>query len=238
MTPDSLHPPSFADYYGAAQIKEFGHFLEEYDSKLAHLAKHESTVCSPIVSIDTAVDKENLSCLFLIEAENKTLNKILFVFAQLCEEVSCLTDEFKALLLEFLFFDESLSDNTDELKEDGEIELSKSSLVKISDYLGHLTKIRCYLERIVEVAVNIVHQLGGIFVYPSVNHGSWNMKIIFENLAELSYLPVVFDIIIDGSVFKTYWKYYVKKLQALRLNGYKVSGGNKLILLCPFTAKS
>ena len=183
----------------------------------------DETSWNPIVDIDATVDRENVSCLYLIEAENKTLNKILFVFAQLTEEVSCLREEFNSLLLEFMFFDDSLNENTDELKEGGEIEQNRSSLLKISQYLGQLTKFRCYLERIFEVAVNIICQLGGIFEYSTINHVSWNLKIIFENFAELCYLPVVFDVIIDGSVFKTYWKYYVKQVQALKVNRKKLS---------------
>lgn len=174
----------FTDYYGATQIKEFGLFLEDYDVTLQRLASAVGAaddLTVPTVSIQLDSSKENLSSIQLIDTDNKILNKILYSFSALCHEVDQLKEEFELIVREFLCFDESLDDNTEQLREDSTVAVDRSSLLAISGKIELLTRIKCYFERIVEVAVVIVLQLGALFD-PSnklghFNHSNWEMDV-------------------------------------------------------------
>lgn len=217
------------NYYGATQIKEFGLFLEGYDADLQRLmpdaAVDESAV--PTVSIHLDSSKEDLNCIQLIDTDNKILNKILYSFSALCHEVDQLKEEFEAIVREFLCFDESLDDSTEQLREDCTVTVSRSSLLAISGKIELLTRIKCYFERIVEVAVVSVLQLGALFD-PShklghFNHSNWEMDLMFNYISELIYMPLLFDCVLGSSIFKTYWKFYVKQMKGLKLNPNKLS---------------
>ncbi|XP_055585849.1 WASH complex subunit 4 [Uranotaenia lowii] len=232
MPPAMQRQQQNLNYYGATQIKEFGMFLEDYDIRLqsfasscdaANLVMPTSTTVSVI--LDTS--RESLSCIQLIDTENKILNKILYSFSALCQEVDSLRLEFEDILREFICFDESLDDETNQLHEDSVVAVNKSSLLAIGGKLELLTRIKCYFERIIEVAVVLVLQFGALFD-PSnkighLNHTNWDMDVLFVYLADLIFMPLAFDVILEKSIFKTYWKFYVKQIKALKLNPKKLT---------------
>lgn len=125
--------------------------------------------------------KEDLSCIQLVDTDNKILNKILYTFSALCHEVDSLRDEFEEMVREFQCFDESLDDNTEQLREESLVTLDRSSLLAISGRIDLLTRIKCYFERIVEVSVTIVLQLGALFdpsnKFGHFNHSSWELDV-------------------------------------------------------------
>lgn len=139
----------------------------------------ESTI--PTISIHLDSSKEDLSSIQLIDTDNKILNKILYSFSALCHEVDQLKEEFEAIVREFLCFDESLDDSTEQLHEESSVTVGRSSLLAISGKIELLARIKCYFERIVEVAVVTVLQLGALFD-PShklghFNHSNWEMDV-------------------------------------------------------------
>ncbi|XP_055624990.1 WASH complex subunit 4 [Toxorhynchites rutilus septentrionalis] len=216
------------NYYGATQIKEFGLFLEEYDLQLQRIGHkiYAREVAFPTVSIRIDCSKEDIGCMQLIDTDNKILNKILYSFSALCQEVDCLKEEFDGCLQEFLCFDEALDRNTEQLREESTVTVSRSSLLAISDKFELFTRIKCYFERIVEVAVIIVLQLGALFddanKISQFNHSNWEMDPMFNCLADLVLLPLLFDEILRSSTFQTYWKFYVKQIRSLKINSNKL----------------
>lgn len=46
---------------------------------------------------------------------------------------------------------------------------------------------------------------------------------MFNYLSELMYMPLLFDCVLGSSMFKTYWKFYVKQMRALKMNPKKLS---------------
>ncbi|XP_062536621.1 WASH complex subunit 4 [Armigeres subalbatus] len=217
------------NYYGATQIKEFGMFLENYDVVLRRLssAVDGDEQSAQTISVQLDSSKESLSSVQLIDTDNKILNKILYSFSALCHEVDQLKEEFELIIREFLCFDESLDDSTDQLREDSTVSVDKSSLLAISGKIELLARIKCYFERIVEVAVVIVLQLGALFdpsnKLGNFNYTNWEMDLMFNYLSELMYMPLLFDCVLGSSVFKTYWKFYVKQMRALRMNPKKMT---------------
>ncbi|XP_053691132.1 WASH complex subunit 4 [Sabethes cyaneus] len=217
------------NYYGTTQIKEFGLFLEDYDVRLLNLASvsgiKECENKTTYVGLKAA--QEKLDSISLIDTDNKVLNKILYTLSAMCLEANLLKDEFEEIIQEFLCFDESLDDNPDQLREDSTSTVDQSSLIIISDKIELLTRIKCYFERIIEVSVLILSQLGGLFdpanKFGHFNHVNWELHIMFDCLAELIYLPVSFDVIVENSVFKTFWKFYVKQIKALSLNQKRIT---------------
>lgn len=217
------------NYYGATQIKEFGLFLEDYDVRLQRLSSTSDGDDPPVPTVSIQLDssKENLGSIQLIDTDNKILNKILYSFSALCHEVDLLREEFELIVREFLCFDEALDDNTEQLREDSTIAVDRSSLLAISGKIELLARIKCYFERIVEVAVVIVLQLGALFD-PSnklghFNHSNWEMDLMFNYLSDLMYMPLLFDCVLGSSMFKTYWKFYMKQMRALKMNPKKLS---------------
>ncbi|XP_055537833.1 WASH complex subunit 4 isoform X2 [Wyeomyia smithii] len=217
------------NYYGTSQIKDFGRFLEDYDVNLHHLGFESDSVKCKIPTMYLSLDatQEKIDCVHLIDTDNKILNKILYTFCTLCQECGSLKDEFTNLTEQFLCFDESLNDNPDQLRENSTVTADQSSLLVIGDKIELLTQIKCYFERITEVSLLILLQLGGIFdpanKFGHFNHLNCELHVMFECLEELIYLPVLFDVIVGNSVFKTYWKFYVKQINALKLNQKTIS---------------
>ncbi|XP_058811201.1 WASH complex subunit 4 [Topomyia yanbarensis] len=216
------------NYYGATQIKEFGLFLEDYDVQLQRLKSGTSGgLTFPTVAIQLVASKEDLSSISLVDTDNKVLNKLLYTFSALCHEVDALKDEFEEIVREFLCFDESLDDSTDQLREDSVVTVDRSSLLAISSKIAMVTKIKCYFERIVEVSVVILLQMGALFdplnKFGHFNHCNWDLHLMFNYLAELMYMPLLFDTVLEQSVFKTYWKFYVKQIRSIKLNPKKLN---------------
>ncbi|XP_058442766.1 WASH complex subunit 4 [Malaya genurostris] len=216
------------NYYGANQIKEFGIFLEDFDVQLQRLINEtceESKI--PTVAIQLGALKENLSSITLVDSDNKVLNKLLYSFSALCHEVYLLKDEFEEITLQFLCFDESLNDCTEQLREDSAVTVEQSSLLAISSKIEMFTRIKCYFERILDVSVVIVLQIGALFdplnQFGHFNHCNWDLHLMFDYLSELIYMPLLFDTILEQSVFKTYWKFYVKQIKSIKLNPKKLN---------------
>lgn len=158
---------------GEQQLAAFNEFLSKHDRLLSELRSQnetettfskdsiprlERTQFRPIhVQFDTS-ECENISIFQLIDSENKVLNKLLVVFADLCMEARKLRKSYMNYNVGYLCVDDDLA----EMEVNGVD--SMQFLAKFSEHFEFFNNIKCYLQRCILVANNIIKQLSALFV--------------------------------------------------------------------------
>lgn len=158
----------------AAQIKEYGHFLKEYDQTLnrLQLATPGPAPVPSIVRLEYPCGDEMLSTARMIESSHGThgtkttlaggpaagssvpLNKILATFAQLCREIDCLQCEIRSLA-------RTIYERTERIR--GEHGDSRLPLLWIAQNIDLMATVQCHFERLRDVGVLLLRQIGAFF---------------------------------------------------------------------------
>lgn len=152
---------------GELQLKSFGQFIESYDKQLAALSTSDTTVSTngmlPVpksqyspLTINYDAGGERVSLIQLIDSDDRILNKVLIVFAQLCEEIQQLAADSLKYQHQLFFFDEELV----EVEEAGNGQLY---LIKISDTLDFLFECKYFFQRCLLICSNLFQQLFALF---------------------------------------------------------------------------
>ncbi|KFB35440.1 AGAP003906-PA-like protein [Anopheles sinensis] len=164
----------------AAQIKEFGHFLKDYDQKLAQLQlpTPSNGALPSIVRLKFACENEKLSTARMIESNNVgkpssqstnsnggnsssnvPLHKILSTFGQLCREIDCLEYEIRSLV-------RSIYERTEPFRAtggDGGTGSDCAPLMWIAQNMDLMATVQCHYERLRDVGVLLLRQIGAFF---------------------------------------------------------------------------
>lgn len=161
---------------GEQQLRQFGQFLDAHDRLLGSLNADDKRTgffrtaaqCAPVT---LAVEQtEQLTHHQLANTNNTVLNKIVCVFAELCEEVQRLRNCAERLQLRFLFVDESLLGDGDDERvwttdEEGHRLQQQQQLliVRISEQLEFVCEIQYLVQRCIVVGADMLRQLGAFF---------------------------------------------------------------------------
>ncbi|XP_058117737.1 WASH complex subunit 4 [Anopheles ziemanni] len=163
----------------AAQIKEYGYFLKDYDQKLAQLQLPTTSngAVPSIVRLKFACENEKLSTARMIEnngvgkpssqttnsngsssSSNVPLHKILSTFGQLCREIDCLEYEIRSLV-------RSIYERTEPFRAtggDGGVS-DCAPLMWIAQNMDLMATVQCHYERLRDVGVLLLRQIGAFF---------------------------------------------------------------------------
>lgn len=162
---------SFPGHLYATQIKEYGHFLKNYDQKLAqlHLPALSNGPVPSIVRLDYACNNERLPPARMIETNSINsgksnsatpgtstlpLNKLLSTFAQLCREIDCLEQEIRALV-------RTIYDRTEPFRDVEDTD--RPPLLWIAQNIDLMATVQCHYERLRDVGVLLLRQIGAFF---------------------------------------------------------------------------
>lgn len=162
---------SFPGHLYATQIKEYGHFLKDYDQKLAqlHLPALSNGPVPSIVRLDYACNNERLPPARMIETNSINsgksnsatpgtstlpLNKLLSTFAQLCREIDCLEQEIRALV-------RTIYDRTEPFRDVEDTD--RPPLLWIAQNIDLMATVQCHYERLRDVGVLLLRQIGAFF---------------------------------------------------------------------------
>lgn len=166
------------------------------------------------ISVDYDHRYESLDLFQLVNSDNKILNKIIIVFACLCEEVRHLQIDATRLQLKLLHLDDNLIQND---RNDEHIDQQQHQIViKIGEILPHLCECQHLINRCLTVSLNIVEQLGILFTdgYKLLNTSaaSIHFQSVFGCLADLMLILETFDEIIKRSNCNLYWTMFLKSI--------------------------
>lgn len=160
------------------QLKNYGNFLEGHDKKLKGLiSKNKDTqqekplLRQPLVQVNYAINREELSLVKLLESE-RLLNKILLTVGHLCAEINDINQEAEAMQIKFLYKDEELLQNSVSGSGGGDEDdwdvskqsnaMNNNALLPMSESMEFLCKINFLLQRCILLCNNLLHQCGAI----------------------------------------------------------------------------
>ncbi|XP_058057715.1 WASH complex subunit 4 [Anopheles bellator] len=221
----------------ASQIKEYGHFLKEYEQKLNQLllpAPSTSPIPS-IVRLDYACGNEQLPAARMIENSHGThgkkssmpgggstvpLNKILSTFAQLCREIDCLEWEIHLLV-------RTISERTESIRD--AVGTDRLPLLWIAQNIDLMAKVQCHFERLRDVGVLLLRQIGAFFDeeaaygrgtkrskkngYDGKSPPSLDVDYLFECLGKLLRVALELDHILRKTSLVAHWRAFSLKLR-------------------------
>ncbi|XP_035781803.1 WASH complex subunit 4-like [Anopheles albimanus] len=225
----------------AAQIKEYGHFLKEYDQTLnrLQLATPGPAPVPSIVRLEYPCGDEKLSTARMIECSHGThgtkttltggaaagsnvpLNKILATFAQLCREIDCLQCEIRSLA-------RTIYERTERIR--GEHGDSRLPLLWIAQNIDLMATVQCHFERLRDVGVLLLRQIGAFFdeeaAYGRGTKGrsskkngvdgkcppSLDVEYLFDYLGKLLRAAHELDHILRKTSLVTHWRAFSAKL--------------------------
>ncbi|XP_075157033.1 strumpellin and WASH-interacting protein isoform X2 [Haematobia irritans] len=215
------------------QLKNFGSFLEDHDKKLKNLLNknqhngnsEKPLTRSPLVKINYASNREELSLVKLLESE-RVLNKVLLTLCHLCEEINYINKEADEIHLKFLYKDEELLltlQNVESGGDEGDVDLTKqhnstnsSVLLQMSESMEFLCKMNFLLQRCILLCNNLLHQCGAILDNEN-NVSSVDIKLthVCDYLSQIFVTILIFDEILYRSNFARYWLMYKKAVETL-----------------------
>uniref|UniRef100_A0A182PBF0 WASH complex subunit 4 N-terminal domain-containing protein n=1 Tax=Anopheles epiroticus TaxID=199890 RepID=A0A182PBF0_9DIPT len=218
----------------ATQIKEYGHFLKDYDQKLSqlHLTTLSNGPVPSIVRLDYACNNEQLQPARMIESNSINsgksnnsatpgtstipLNKLLSTFAQLCREIDCLEQEIRALV-------RTIYDRTEPLRSVESTD--RPPLLWIAQNIDLMATVQCHYERIRDVGVLLLRQIGAFFdEEASYGRGkrtkknglsppSLDVEYLFDYIGKLLRVALELDHMISKTHLKAHWQSFAQKLR-------------------------
>lgn len=217
---------------GETQLKSFGSFLDNYDSRLTSLlngltnghaenfhsnldkVQIESSAEIPTITISYTPPSECISIFRLADSDNKTLNKVLATFSQLCDEGTKLKTAARQHQFKLLYFDEHLC----AYEEQGE-----ECLNGMGDLLELLYSVQYLSQRCITVASTILQQLGALFTYRAIDNRldlqlAMQFQEVFNRLSETILQLIVFDEILVSSRLQNFWQTYKKAIYSISRN--------------------
>ncbi|XP_037925602.1 WASH complex subunit 4-like isoform X2 [Hermetia illucens] len=217
---------------GETQLKSFGSFLDNYDSRLTSLlngltnghaenfhsnldkVQIESSAEIPAITISYTPPSECISIFRLADSDNKTLNKVLATFSQLCDEGTKLKTAARQHQFKLLYFDEHLC----AYEEQGE-----ECLNGMGDLLELLYSVQYLSQRCITVASTILQQLGALFAYRAIDNRldlqlAMQFQEVFNRLSETILQLIVFDEILVSSRLQSFWQTYKKAIYSISRN--------------------
>uniref|UniRef100_A0A182VQE0 Uncharacterized protein n=1 Tax=Anopheles minimus TaxID=112268 RepID=A0A182VQE0_9DIPT len=240
----------------ATQIKEYGNFLKDYDQKLTQL--HLSTLADgpvpSIVRLEYACNNEQLSLARMIASNsinsgksnnsnpgnnNIPLNKILATFAQLCCEIDYLEPEVRALAAK-IYDRTELFRNVDSTE--------RPPVLWIADNIDLMGAVQCHYERLRDVGVLLLRQIGAFFdEEASYGRGKRPKKIgldvksppslevdyLFDYIGKLLRIVLELDHILWKTFLKSHWRSFAQKLrQATKIAPSHTVAYHDLLAVC------
>ncbi|XP_053670252.1 WASH complex subunit 4 [Anopheles nili] len=228
---------SSSSYLYATQIKEYGHFLKDFDQKLAqlHLPELSGGPVTSIVRLNYACDNERLSTARMIESNsanhvktpgnlggsNVPLNKILSTFGQLCREIDCLEGEVHALVRNIF----SRTEPFRHVPEDGP---ERPPLLWIAQNIDLMATVQCHYERLRDVGVLLLRQVGAFFDEEAMYGRGKRMKkngldgkyppslevdYLFDYIGKLLRITFELDHILWKTSLRAHWRSFSQKLR-------------------------
>ncbi|CAD7093893.1 unnamed protein product [Hermetia illucens] len=217
---------------GETQLKSFGSFLDDYDSRLTSLlngltnghaenfhsnldkVQIESSAEIPAITISYTPPSECISIFRLADSDNKTLNKVLATFSQLCDEGTKLKTTARQYQFKLLYFDDHLC----AYEEQGE-----ECLNGMGDLLELLYSVQYLSQRCITVASTILQQLRALFTYRAIDNRldlqlAMQFQEIFNRLSETILQLIVFDEILVSSRLQNFWQTYKKAIYSISRN--------------------
>uniref|UniRef100_A0A182QF59 Uncharacterized protein n=1 Tax=Anopheles farauti TaxID=69004 RepID=A0A182QF59_9DIPT len=225
----------------ASQIKEYGHFLKEYDQKLAqlHLADTVSNGSVPsIVRLDYACNNEQLPMARMIESNsinsgkssnattgtsNIPLNKILSTFGQLCREIDCLEQEVRALVRAIFERTEPFRNVAGDPDNP-----ERPPLLWIAQNIDLMATVQCHYERLRDVGVLLLRQIGAFFdeeaAYGRGKRAKKNgldgkappsleVDHLFDYIGKLLRITLELDQMLWKTALKAHWRWFAHKIR-------------------------
>ncbi|XP_052901963.1 WASH complex subunit 4 [Anopheles moucheti] len=243
-----------ANHLYATQIKEYGNFLKDYDRKLAqfHLSALTNGPVPSIVRLNYACNNEQLSLARMIACNsinsgklnnsnpgnsNMPLNKLLATFAQLCCEIDCLEKEVRTLA-------GKIYDRTESIRKVENTE--RPPVLWIADNIDLMSKVQFNYERMRDVGVLLLRQIGAFFdEEASYGRGKRTKKMglegkslpslevdyLFEYIGKLLRVVMELDHILWKTFLRAHWRSFVHKLRQVK----KIASSQKIAyqdLLC------
>lgn len=220
---------------GEKQLKKFGSFLDDHRKMMTkiictddhnknkyHKINRLSIEKTGPVLLQYNFTGENISYFQLCESDNKILNKILVVFAQLCDTASDLVKSSASFQKRFLFYDEDLG-----LEENRDVNQNYTSLVKISEILRFLFEVKYFVQRCLVVAHNLLKQLGALFdlekFYMNLQSSIY-FRTVFDAIGDLFLEVIGFNEILQHSNIAKYWSTYRKSVRSVQVNCSEFGG--------------
>ncbi|XP_035890771.1 WASH complex subunit 4 [Anopheles stephensi] len=232
-----------ANHLYATQIKEYGNFLKDYDQKLAqlHLPTLSDGLVPSTVRLHYACGNEELSIARMIASNSivggKTnsstaagsnsstmpLNKILSTFAQLCCEIDCLEQEGRTLVRQIYERTESFRN--------AERSEQHPPVLWIADNIDLMGTVQCQYERLRDVGVLLLRQIGAFFdEEASYGRGkrtkkngldgkglpSLEVDYLFDYVGKLLRVTLELDHMLWKTSLKAHWRSFAQKLRQLR----------------------
>ena len=108
----------------------------------------------PVVMLDTTPHAE-VACSSLVQTDNKLFNKVIIVFAFLCDEAAAMQEHARKLLPALLLLGEAPTDAT--TGEPARAETIAASALPL------LFTVQQFIGRANSVAINLVHQLASLY---------------------------------------------------------------------------
>uniref|UniRef100_A0A182N6V2 CYRIA/CYRIB Rac1 binding domain-containing protein n=1 Tax=Anopheles dirus TaxID=7168 RepID=A0A182N6V2_9DIPT len=246
----------------ASQIKEYGHFLKDYDQKLSQLHLPETLSTGPVPSIvrlDYACGNEQLPVARMIESNsinsgkssnaatatsNLPLNKILSTFGQLCREIDCLEQEIRTLV-------RAIYDRTEPLRNvAGDPDNpERPHLLWIAQNMDLMATVQCHYERLRDVGVLVLRQIGAFFDEEAAygrgkrtkKNGldgkalpSLEVDYLFDYIGKLLRITLGLDQMLWKTSLKAHWRRFAQKLRQPMKNGApsNKAGYRDLLFVC------
>uniref|UniRef100_A0A8W7PPN1 Uncharacterized protein n=1 Tax=Anopheles coluzzii TaxID=1518534 RepID=A0A8W7PPN1_ANOCL len=240
----------------ATQIKEYGHFLKDYDQKLAqlHLPALSNGPVPSIVRLDYACNNERLPPARMIETNSINsgksnsatpgtstlpLNKLLSTFAQLCREIDCLEQEIRALV-------RTIYDRTEPFRDVEDTD--RPPLLWIAQNIDLMATVQCHYERLRDVGVLLLRQIGAFFD-EEASYGrakrtkkngldgksppSLDVDYLFDYIGKLLRVALELDHIIGKTHLKAHWRSFAHKLrQPTKSAPSNKAGFRDLLFVC------
>uniref|UniRef100_A0AAG5CW37 Uncharacterized protein n=1 Tax=Anopheles atroparvus TaxID=41427 RepID=A0AAG5CW37_ANOAO len=227
----------------ASQIKEYGHFLKDYDQKLSQLQlpSLSNGPVPSIVRLNFDCENEKLSTARMIESNssvakpnsatnstggstsnsNVPLHKILSTFGQLCREIDCLEHEIRALV-------RSILERTEPFRDAAGGGSECAPMMWIAQNMDLMATVQCHYERLRDVGVLLLRQIGAFFdEEASYGRGkrakrngmdgkappSLEVDYLFDYIGRLLRITLELDHILWKTSLKAHWRAFGQKLR-------------------------